>query len=663
MIATAAGLAVGAAAYLLTLFDYGTRLTRTANPLGYASNFFDIQGRALLDGHLWVPTGYVGIEAFVQRGHDYLYFPPWPAILRMPVLSTTDDYDGRLTLLSMLLGFVLMLVMSAKLVWLVRDLLAPGPLGRVEAVSMSVLLALATGGTSLTYVASLPWAFHEVYAWTIPFAIGSMYWMVRVLLDPARRSICWLAAFVLGTLLTRTTDGWAMALATIGAGIWLLTGRLQPGRRWAAMGTIAAGAVPLAIAIAINVLKFRHPFLFPLDDQVWTSVNEHRREVLDANNGTLTGPQFFTSSFMAYFRPDGVRFVDYFPWITQPAAAPTAYGGAVIDQSYRTGSVTGFMPWALLLTVISTVVLFRPGVDRARRLLRIPLAAGVLATGGVMGYGYFAHRYTSEFVPALVLGATVTTVVAVQWLGRRRSWTPTVFVGVAAVLTAYSIAANMLVGYWNAALTGGGPQLARFVELQHRLDPASTAARTTLSEELPSGGSTDDLWIRGDCDALYLNTGDTYEPWQTVQERAVVVEVVVDEDAQPGVVPLVELDLDMKRAVELQIGDDQARVIIRTSERTFTGQWFELLEPRTVRVGVRNDPELGYAEVGATPGGFVGYLPSREVEEGFVRLPELVPADRSAPRTATGVTTRTLRGLTPVLCRDLMAATRDRSGG
>ncbi len=662
VIATAVGLFAGAAAYVLTLLDYGTRLTRTANALGYASNFFDIQGRSLLDDHLWVPTGYVGIEAFVQRGHDYLYFPPWPAILRMPVLSTTDDYDGRLTVLSMLLGFVLMLVMSTKLVWLVRDLLAPGPLGRVEAVSMGVLLALVTGGTSLTYVASLPWAFHEVYAWTIPFAIGSMYWMIRVLVDPTRSSIAWLAVFVLGTILTRTTDGWAMAIGAIGAGVWLLTGRLHPGRRRAALATIAAGAVPLAIAITINWLKFRHPYLFPLEDQVWTQLNEHRRETLAANGGGLTGPQFFPSSFMAYFRPDGVRFVDYFPWITQPATAPAAYNGAVIDQSYRTGSVTSLMPWALLLTVISSVILFRPGVDQARRILRIPLVAGVLATGGVMGYGYYAQRYTSEFVPALILGATVTTVLAVRWLGRRRSWLAGAFVGVAAVLTAYSIAANMLIGYWSAAVTGGGPQLASYVGLQHRLDPGSTAARTTVSDETPSGGSTDDLWIRGDCDALYVNTGDTYEPWQTIQERAIVVEAVVGRDVRPGVVPLIELDTDHDRRVSLQVGTEQARVLIDTGEQTFAGPWFDLLEPRTIRIGVRNEPELGYAEVSSTPGGFVGYLPARDVEEGFARLVELMPAGRDDPRTAEGVSVRTLRGMEPTLCRDLMASAGERPG-
>ena len=39
------------------------------------------------------------------------------------------------------------------------------------------------------------------------------------------------------------------------------------------------------------------------------------------------------------------------------------------------------------------------------RALRPAALATFLMTGGVMAYGYLAHRYTSEFVPALVLGS------------------------------------------------------------------------------------------------------------------------------------------------------------------------------------------------------------------------------------------------------------------
>ena len=81
---------------------------------------------------------------------------------------------------------------------------------RYEAVSVAVFLALATGGSVLTYNASLPWVYHEVYAWAVPLVIGAMYWMIRVQREPSRWTIGWLAAFALCSIMTRTTGGWAV---------------------------------------------------------------------------------------------------------------------------------------------------------------------------------------------------------------------------------------------------------------------------------------------------------------------------------------------------------------------------------------------------------------------------------------------------------------------
>ena len=151
-----------------------------------------------MDGHLYVPKASLGLEAFERGGHDYMYFPPFPALLRIPVLMTTQEYDGRLTLLSMALAFVLMAVMTAKLVWLVRDLMAgDARLGRFEAAAWAGFLALSTGGTAATFNAALPWVYHEVYAWAVPLVVGSMYWMLRVMRAPERRNISWLGLFIL----------------------------------------------------------------------------------------------------------------------------------------------------------------------------------------------------------------------------------------------------------------------------------------------------------------------------------------------------------------------------------------------------------------------------------------------------------------------------------
>ena len=74
---------------------------------------------------------------------------------------------------------------------------------------------------------------------------------------------------------------------------------------------------------------------------MWTQLNEHRREALEVNGGTITGPQFFRTSFVAYFRPDGVRFVDYFPWITLPGQPAEGIAAPSSTSSTAPGSVSG----------------------------------------------------------------------------------------------------------------------------------------------------------------------------------------------------------------------------------------------------------------------------------------------------------------------------------
>lgn len=660
-ISTAAGLTVGALAYLLTLVDFSTRLTRTANGLGYASNFFDHQARALLDGDLAVPEGSLGIEGFVRDGREYLYFPLWPAVLRLPILVTTDEYDGKLTVFSMALAFAVFALMTTRLVWLVRDLMYPDrPVSRFEAVVMAVFLALATGGTTLTYVASLPWVYHEVYAWSVAFVVGAMYWMLRLARSPRPAAVAWLFVFDLGAVMTRTTGGWAVCLVTVALGLWLARRRRADlpradwSRRWGTVA-MAAGVLALLAGVVLNWVKFEHPFLFPLQDQVWTEVNQHRQEALDANGGTITGLQFFATAFMAYLRLDGIRFVDHFPFITLPAEPAQAYGGAFIDQAYRTGSVPAFMPLLLALSLLALVVLLRRGQAPERRWLLFPLVAGVLVPGGVMAYGYFAYRYTAEFVPPLVLGGAIGCCALthlVQRTGRR--WLAGTWVAAAAVLTAYSVSAQMLVGHSASALTAGGPRLAEYVATQHALTPGAQAELVTFSDDLPSGGRTDDLWIRGDCDALYLNSGDAYDRWLLVERRALRATVMLASDAGPGRVELFRVETATPRTVWLQLDRrGRARIQLVNETGTYSGAWFEILEPRVIRVGVRDLPELGYAEVSSTPGGFIGLVRTFQWDEDWVSRPvELRHATTNPAELETvGLSVDQQDGLAPPLCR------------
>ncbi len=81
----------------------------------YFDDFFDHQTRALFDGRWDVPPEVVGFEGFLVDGRTYIYFGPFPSLLRMPVMAVTDRFDGRLTTLSMMLAMAVLAVFAHRL--------------------------------------------------------------------------------------------------------------------------------------------------------------------------------------------------------------------------------------------------------------------------------------------------------------------------------------------------------------------------------------------------------------------------------------------------------------------------------------------------------------------------------------------------------------------
>jgi hypothetical protein len=491
------------------------------------SNFYDLQARALLDGHFDVPAGSLGIEAFVVNGKHYLYFPPGPALLRLPLFLVTDRFDGRLTTASMLLAWILTAVIFSLLIWRVRLLLRPNtPLGRWEATAYGLLLMAGTAGSTVLFLGSIPWVYHEAYAWAIPMALGSAFALLGVIQRPTTSGLVAVGLFTTGAVLSRTTAGWAVAAAVLLTAV-LLPRRAREADRQLWWKVYAAGLVPIGVGMAVNYAKFRHPYLFPIDQQVFTSLNQHRRDAIAANGGDLFSPNMIGSTLVNYFRPDGIRFQPIFPFISLPGRIPPSYGGGFIDQANRTGSITDFMPLLCLLTVWGAIQTYRrrpiPGAD----LLRLPMLGVLAIPGGILFYAYIAHRYTSEFVPGLLFASAVGLVCllrsATNWSSRTRRIT----IGGMAVLVAFSVAATLAAAYNTRALANPGPVLQDYVANQERISGSALADHVTYDDGVTLDAEADELRIVDDCQALYIGTGDEFRPWEEVAVRPMHLRVTV----------------------------------------------------------------------------------------------------------------------------------------
>ncbi len=661
------GLAVGGFAYAAILLDFGWSPTRTAIQLRYASNFFDLQADALLQGRLDVAPGSLGIEGFVVDGRTFMYFPPFPALVRLPVMLVTRAFDGYLTVASMALAWLVFAIFAARLLWLVRSLIHPDlAVSRLEAFGMGVLLAAISGGTVLTFDASLPWVYHEVYLWSAATVIGTLYWLIRATARPSTWTIGWTGAFALAAVLTRTTGGLAVCGAIVLAALWAARRARKPGQQFRITRPVvllaAAGLGPMLAGITLNLAKFKHPYMFPLELQVWSQVNEHRREALIANGGTITGPQFLPTTLRAYFAPNGLRFTDYFPWVSLPAKAPAPVGDVVFDQTYRTASVTATTPLLLALALVGTWFVLRRLRTPVGRLLTPSLVGAAAVGGGVLMYGYLSNRYTSEFVPYLTMGTAVAAGWLLPTLPQRRVGIRRGAIAALVVLTAYSIAVQMALGYREASVVGGGAQLHGFLTRQTNLSggPGSgQAAMVARVDALPTDAPTDTLAIVGPCDSLFLATGDTYNPWALVESQPLVFDVTAPRDLGYGTIPLATVAGTIERQVNLQTRDDNhVRLVVTEPNSVVAGPWVGVYPGTSIRVGLSIRSELGHVEVSSLPGGHVALIPWTRIDADWVILPGIVTVSPALDDAAQALrmTIRRAKATPLPLCERLAAS-------
>lgn len=664
------GALVGLVPYLAVLWDFGVRPLRTMTAGGLNADFFDVQARALFRGNLDVPAGSLGIEAFVVDGRHYMYFPPFGALLRMPVLLVTDRLDGRLTALSMLLGWVVLAVALSVLVVRIRTKMrGEAPVGRLEATGFGLLVASITGGSAIVFIASQPWVYHEVYIWSAAFTVGTAASLIAAWDDPSWRRILVTFGFVLATMLTRLTAGWAMALAVIATGAWFLITRRgsadDPLWRRAGWGLVGAGTATLLVGSAVNWAKFGHPYMFPIEDQIWSQFSAHRRIVLAFNDGRIDGPQFLWTTLVAYFRPDGVRFVPFFPFVTPPSEPPGAVGDVLLDESFRTGSVPAFMPLLFVLAVWGFAVTFRHRGPAGVAALRIPLAGTLVLTGGVMAFGYVAQRYTSEFIPVLAVGSVIGFGDLARRLYGRTLPVRRAALGGVAALAFYGMVANVAVGLVDERQNWRGGRLEQLVAVRHRISRFTGNPLARMVEEvdeLPAHGAADTLAVVGDCDALYVATGETSGAWIPVQFRDRVFQVEIGADGpSPGLFSLMWFGGYTLRQLQVQIGlDGRARVVMIGAPPVTSGRWLDVRPGDVLEVTVRGDTERNtfVATGGVTTEPALRSIveaPMSEWDQRFVSVP-ITPAvalGSSTEAERSGLTITTAPGPDLQLCNDL----------
>lgn len=475
----------------------------------FSSDFYDVQARAFLHGHLDVPADVAGIEGFLIDGRTYLYYGPFLAIARFPTAVFGSWADGRLTRLSMVIGFVLLCTVTFHLAQRVRRLVGaraaadreatPGlaawrPALLVAAVACSPVLALAGDAT----------VYHETELWAFVLILATFVKLLDVLAEPRLVDATLAAAAAVAALLTRVSVGLG-ACAAVGI-VALIVWRRERRSALTMLGVAGAG---VCVHVGLNVAKVGTLFDLPADRQVLSLLDPDRAEWFAGNGNSFFGVGFLPTTILHYLRPDAFAVERLAPFIRFGPRAHE-FGSYPLESNTPSSSLTASATLLVVVAVIGAVIAVR------RRLWPIaPLVAGALVAAlPTLAIGFIANRYLVDLLPGLVvLGAVAIAAFHVtprdELPERSRPWRTVALVTVG-VLAAWGAAINVALATWIDGIDRPG-----FTAMRYDLDdalfggPAPSVIAIDSETPVPRDGI---VGIDGPCDGLYIASQGRWAP-------------------------------------------------------------------------------------------------------------------------------------------------------
>ena len=371
------------------------------------SVIYDVQARALMHGHLALPPGSIGDEAFVHLGRTYTYFGLFPSVIRIPILLVTHSLDGRLSALSLLAAWVVTAVFASLLLWRTRMMIRGDvPLGWAEAVSYGFVVFSVLAGSVLVSLASTPNAYVEDEAWGVALACGSFFALLGVVERPSWGRVTTCGALVLLTNLNRGTSGYGCILATILLAVWFALGRAGPERKRWAVPVLAAGLVAMLVGSAVDYAKFNQFFGYPVSEQLLYKVYGFAH----VNGGKHYSLHFLPATLQAYLSPGGLRVTSVFPYLTVPDLPNQLIAHTPLFNRGNSASVPASMPLLFAVGVWGVICVFAPRRPVMVRSLRVLLVSAAAIAGAMLIYGTVYERFLGDFMPLLVVASAAGAV-------------------------------------------------------------------------------------------------------------------------------------------------------------------------------------------------------------------------------------------------------------
>ncbi len=516
------------ATFSAAIFFIGILLLSGANFLSksFTTRFYGEQAQAFLKLRWDVPFHVLGHEGFLHNGQWFMYFGPFPALLRLPLEFLHPGLTRGFTQISMLAAWAIAMWVTADLCWRIRCLVrdSDSAVTTLERWAVGGFLFSVGAGSALSFLASQAWVYHEAELWGTALTIASFDLILAYLMNPRRRLLVFASILATFAICSRASVGLGpvvalglLAVASLTLPTQRLFGLTKSDRsKWLRAGVLATACViPLLIYFYTNWSKFGTLFVFPTGQQLMSTINPHRREFLARSGGSYFGIQFIPTTLWTYLRPAGIGFRSLFPWVTFPGT-PTVFGGVTFDALEPTSSIPASMPFLSLLAITGFVGAWARGRRKLQlERLRAPLLGATVSALAVLPFGFIAERYKADFFPFLVLAGITGLHLILRWSA---DWTTSKrkvlwgwrFLGLALVLSVFVNTALAIDYHWTAPWARED-QVAPMIEAQYRLHeaiPGGSAPYVVSRKHLPwpplSRGTT---VMVGNCEGLYWSQG------------------------------------------------------------------------------------------------------------------------------------------------------------
>jgi hypothetical protein len=428
-VAVVIAFALLAAFYAWTATSSGNPFTKVT-PFGFNvgdDDYYNLQADAFLHGRLWVdvpidpqmltaenPYALSNVQRMADgsfyQGRYYLSWGPAPAVTTFlpPRLVGLRIQENLAVTLYCFLGAIFA---AMALALLVRRL--------VPGTSRAVIW---TGGATIALATSMPWSLRSATVYQVAITAAFFFMMAGLLIllrellreQPPRRAPLAAAGTLFGlAVLSRPT----MVFVVIGVAVlaWLLRPET---RRMTVPLIVGIPTIAGIIFMIYNMARFSGPLDFG---------NRWQTSVRDVTNAPYNDVTNLPPALYAYLVAP-LHMALGFPYfhLPPPPDAPLA------SNSMYKGEPTGSMLWAAPFTLLVFAFVARPrpaatgeGARKLKPIVLTLLAIGIVVlTAGAYGIPGYTERYKLDFLPWIVIAATLSWAALIQHAPtpRRAKW-------------------------------------------------------------------------------------------------------------------------------------------------------------------------------------------------------------------------------------------------